>query len=107
MIRFDHAACAAALTLALMPVVANAEPERVAVTARIAVRDLDLYSRAGKASFDARVRHAASLRCGVAGRDLLARRDMQRCRDEMLDNARVRLAALTTSHPVELAALPR
>jgi UrcA family protein len=104
MILLDRAALAAMLTLAFAPLAASADPVRTPVVAQIVVRDLDLGSAAGQQAFNARVRRAATAHCGVAGIDLHARLDVLRCRQEMLSDAQVRLASLTSARRIELAA---
>lgn len=103
MTRLARAASAATLMLALLPTVAAAAPEREALTARIGIRDLDLGTAAGQQHFRERVRRAAAMACGTAT-DLRERFDILRCQAEMRDDAKVRLAALTRAHGVELAA---
>lgn len=106
MIRFHRAALAATLTLALAPLHADAQANRVPVTAHITVRDLDFGNAAGRRAFELRVRRAAALHCGTAT-ELHTRFDILRCRAEMRDDAQVRLAALTHRRAVELAAITR
>lgn len=106
MIRFHRAALAATLTLALAPLHAQTQANRVPVTAHITVRDLDLGNAAGRKAFELRVRRAAATHCGAAT-GLHMRFDILRCRAEMRENAKVRLAALTHRRAVELAAITR
>ncbi len=101
--RLDRAACAATLMLALSPTVAAAEPDRMTLTARVVIRDLDIGTAAGQQLFRERVRRAAAMACGTAT-DLRERFDVLRCQAEMRDDARVRLAALTRARGIELAA---
>ncbi|MEH3121317.1 MAG: UrcA family protein [Sphingomonas phyllosphaerae] len=102
--RFDFAALAASLTLALLPSVAAADANRVALTARVAVHDLDLTTDAGQRQFRRRVDYAAAMICG-SGMNLRDRLDVLRCHSEMRKDAQVRLAALTRTRGVELAAV--
>lgn len=101
--RLDRAAFAATLMLALFPTLAAAEADRVPLTARVAIRDLDLATAAGQRHFRERVRRAAAMACGNAA-DLRERSDVLRCQAEMRDDAQVRLAALTRARGIELAA---
>lgn len=100
----DRTALAAMLTLALAPLAASADPTRTPVVAHVMARDLDLASTAGQQAFDARVRRAATTHCGVEGVDLHARRDVMRCRNEMVADAQTRLVGLTSARSIELAA---
>lgn len=104
--RFDFAALAAALTLAASPSLATADPGRVSLTARVAVRDLDLATPAGQQQFRQRVARAAAVTCGTAV-DIRDRFDVLRCHREMRDDAQVRLAALTRARGIELASNTR
>lgn len=102
--RFDFAALAASLTLAFSPTVAAADTDRLSLTARVAVRDLDLTTDAGQRQFRRRVERAAAMTCG-SGMNIRERLDVLRCHSEMRKDAQVRLAALTRARRVELAAI--
>lgn len=102
--RLDFAALAATLTFCLSPTTATADADRVPLTARIAVRDLDLASRVGQRQFRRRVDHAAASTCGV-GMSIRERLDVLRCHTEMRRDAQIRLAALAHSRKIEVAAI--
>lgn len=104
--RFDLAALAATLTLALSPTVATADPDRRSLTTRVTIHDLDLGTAAGQMQFRRRVDHAAALACGT-GTDFRDRLDVLRCHGEMRKDAQVRLAALTRAQGIALATLTR
>lgn len=104
MTRLDRAALAATLMLTLVPAIATAEPARVAHTARIVVRDLDLATAAGQQHFRQRAQRAAAMACGTAA-DIRDRLDVLRCQAEMRSEAQARLAALSHARETELAAV--
>lgn len=101
--RFDRAAHVATLMLALLPAIAAAEPDRVALKARVAIRDLDLGTAAGQQHFRERVRRAATIACGTPTH-LDERSDVLRCQAEIRDDAQARLAALIRARAIQLAA---
>ena len=102
--RFDFAALAAMLTFAFSSTAAFADADRLPLTARITVRDLDLTTDVGQRKFRQRVGGAAASTCGV-GMSVAERLDVLRCHTEMRKDAQIRLAALTHSHKIEVAAL--
>lgn len=95
---FTAAAIAASL---FAPVAAQADiREPVTVTVRHA--DLDLLRADHRAKLDARIRRAAMMACGAVTTDLRRDNDITRCRREMMADAAIKVAALSTI-PVALA----
>ena len=75
--------------------------DRVAVTAKIDTRDLDLRSDDGRRHFRARIASAAHQACGVCPKDLALAVDVMRCIRQMRADGARQLAALT-GEPVEV-----
>ena len=98
MIRPTHVVAAALTALALLPSATVAQRRTVQASVRVA--DLDLSREAGRQSFDDRLRHAARRACGIPAA-LVERGDVARCRQEMMADAKVQLAARAA--PVRLA----
>lgn len=97
--KFTAAAIAASLFASAAAQAEIREP--VTVTVRHA--DLDLHRAADRAQFDARIRRAATMACGHVTTDLRRNADITRCRREMMADAAIKVAALSTAAPVALA----
>lgn len=86
--------------------VAAAE-QRDTFTIRVSPRGLDLTTEAGRAGFDARVRHAARWACTERGASLEAHQQAMRCTDELRQDARRQVAKRTEGGAQRLASLSR
>ncbi|WP_167345441.1 UrcA family protein [Sphingomonas yabuuchiae] len=97
--KFTAAAIAASLFASATAQAEMREP--VTVTVRHA--DLDLYRADDRAQLDARIRRAATMACGHVTVDLRRNADIARCRREMMADAAIKVAALSSAAPVALA----
>jgi UrcA family protein len=87
-----------ALSLPFLPASAQAAAFEPA-TVRVVYADLNLETRAGRLALERRVRAAARRVCGsVNVRDLRATADANRCMEETLGVAKLRLASLVPAH---------
>ncbi len=99
--KFTAAAIAASLFASATAQAEMREPVTVTVTVRHA--DLDLYRADDRAQLDARIRRAATMACGHVTVDLRRNADIARCRREMMADAAIKVAALSSAAPVALA----
>ncbi|MBD8677210.1 UrcA family protein [Sphingomonas sp. CFBP 13720] len=76
---------------------------REPVTIRVSYAGLDLTSASGRAMLDARIDRASRYACRSALTGLPRAMDEARCRTEMRDDARVRVAQLQSSRAREVA----
>ncbi len=99
------AAIAAAAFVCLSPVVAQADTVgRVPVRATVRHGDLNLSSKTGRDLLAKRIDHAVRRACASTLAGLSGAADSRRCRDEMMRDADVQVAALTRGAPVQVAA---
>ncbi|MDP1026542.1 UrcA family protein [Sphingomonas sp. KR1UV-12] len=91
-------ACAAAAPAFAM------DPNREVVQLRIAYADLNLAHPAGRAALKNRIDRAVRRACAATLAGARGGNDATRCRDEMMRDADVQVAALNTGAPVKLAA---
>jgi UrcA family protein len=100
-IRFNALAAIAVACLAYAA--PAAAQDRVPVTARVMIADLDLAHPAGQAALKARIHHAAIAACASDMPGLVEASDVARCRREMEQDGTAQIAA-RVSRNVEVAA---
>jgi len=89
------AAIAAACLSYTSPAVAQ---ERVPVTARVTIADLDLARATGRATLHARIHRAAMAACAIGAPGLAGISDAARCRSEMERDGSAQIAARTANN---------
>ena len=102
---FKSVASAAIVGACLISAGASATSNREPVTVQVRHADLNLKSDSGQTAFRHRLRAAINTACVSRVAGLAGRGDVQQCRREMTEDARIQTAAILQRNGVQLASI--